>query len=134
MSAKAEKAAITVCTVILVILAVIGVFIIAAWAIVTLGDQFFTTVDSDNYYNDYSSTAVLPTLTGADFDYYEASEPGGYIAVIKPEVLEDLTAGGVHEVVVDLNVNDSYFGGNTQLIGVAASSFRTTKACFSHTK
>ena len=37
MSAKAEKAAITVCTVILVILAVIGVFIIAAWAIVTLG-------------------------------------------------------------------------------------------------
>ena len=38
MSAKAEKAAITVCTVILVILAVIGVFIIAAWAIVTLGD------------------------------------------------------------------------------------------------
>lgn len=38
MSAKAEKAAITVCTVILVILAVIGVFIIAAWAVVTLGD------------------------------------------------------------------------------------------------
>lgn len=88
-----------------------------------LGDQFFTTVDSDNYYNDYSSTAVLPTLTGADFDYYEASEPGGYIAVIKPEVLEDITARGVREVVVDLNVNDSYFGGNTQLIGVATSSF-----------
>ena len=88
-----------------------------------LGDQFFTTVDSDNYYNDYSSTAVLPTLTGADFDYYEASEMGGYIAVIKPEVLEDMKAGGVREVVVDLNVNDSYFGGNTQLIGVATSSF-----------
>lgn len=92
-----------------------------------LGDQFFTTVDSDNYYNDYSSTAVLPTLTGADFDYYEASEMGGYIAVIKPEVLEDLTAGGVREVVVDLNVNDSYFGGNTQLIGVATSSFAGLK-------
>ena len=88
-----------------------------------LGDQFFTTVDSDNYYNDYSSTAVLPTLTGADFDYYEASEMGGYIAVIKPEVLEDLTVSGVREVVVDLNVNDSFFGGNTQLIGVATSSF-----------
>ncbi len=88
-----------------------------------LGDQFFTTVDSDNYYNDYSSTAVLPTLTGADFDYYEVPEMGGYVAVIKPDVLADMKAGGVREVVVDINVNDGYFGGNTQFIGVAASGF-----------
>lgn len=88
-----------------------------------LGDQFFTTVDSDNYYNDYSSTAVLPTLTGADFDYYEVPEMGGYIAVIKHDVLADMKAGGVREVVVDINVNDGYFGGNTQFIGIATSSF-----------
>lgn len=88
-----------------------------------LGDQFFTTVDSDNYYNDYSSTAVLPTLTGADFDYYEVPEMGGYIAVIKHDVLADMKAGGVREVVVDINVNDAYFGGNTQFIGIATSSF-----------
>ncbi len=88
-----------------------------------LGDQFFTTVDSDNYYNDYSSTAVLPTLTGADFDYYEVPEMGGYVAVIKPDVLADMKAGGVREVVVDINVNDGYFGGNTQFIGIATSSF-----------
>ena len=88
-----------------------------------LGDQFFTTVDSDNYYNDYSDTAVLPTLTGKDFDYYDVPTMGGYVAFAKQEVLDELAAGGVREVVVDINVNDGYFAGNTQLIGVAASSF-----------
>lgn len=88
-----------------------------------LGDQFFTTVDSDNYYNDYSSTAVLTTLTGKDFDYYDVPSMGGYVAFVKQEVLDELAAGGVREVVVDINVNDGYFAGNTQLIGVAASGF-----------
>ncbi len=88
-----------------------------------LGDQFFTTVDSDNYYNDYSDTAVLPTLTGKDFDYYDVPTMGGYVAFVKQEVLDELAAGGVREVVVDINVNDGYFTGNTQLIGVAASGF-----------
>ena len=88
-----------------------------------LGDQFFTTVDSDNYYNDYSDTAVLPTLTGKDFDYYDVPSMGGYVAFVKQEVLDELAAGGVREVVVDINVNDGYFAGNTQLIGVAASGF-----------
>lgn len=88
-----------------------------------LGDQFFTTVDSDNYYNDYSSTAVLPTLTGKDFDYYDVPVMGGYVAMLKPDVLEDMKAGGVREVVVDINVNDGYFGSNTQFIGIATSSF-----------
>lgn len=88
-----------------------------------LGDQFFTTVDSDNYYNDYSSTAVLTTLTGKDFDYYDVPSMGGYIAFVKQDVLDELAAGGVREVVVDINVNDGYFAGNTQLIGVAASGF-----------
>lgn len=88
-----------------------------------LGDQFFTTVDSDNYYNDYSSTAVLPTLTGKDFDYYNVPVMGGYVAMLKPDVLEDMKAGGVREVVVDINVNDGYFGSNTQFIGIATSSF-----------
>ena len=88
-----------------------------------LGDQFFTTVDSDNYYNDYSDTAVLPTLTGKDFDYYDVPTMGGYVAFVKQEVLDELAAGGVREVVVDINVNDGYFAGNTQLIGVAASGF-----------
>lgn len=88
-----------------------------------LGDQFFTTVDSDNYYNDYSSTAVLPTLTGKDFDYYDVPVMGGYVAMLKPDVLEDMKASGAREVVVDINVNDGYFGSNTQFIGIATSSF-----------
>lgn len=88
-----------------------------------LGDQFFTTVDSDNYYNDYSDTVVLPTLTGKDFDYYDMPSMGGYVAFVKQEVLDELAVGGVREVVVDINVNDGYFAGNTQLIGVAASGF-----------
>ena len=88
-----------------------------------LGDQFFTTVDSDNYYNDYSDTTVPPTLTGKDFDYYDVPTMGGYVAFVKQEVLDELAAGGVREVVVDINVNDGYFAGNTQLIGVAASGF-----------
>lgn len=88
-----------------------------------LGDQFYTTVDTDNYYNDYSSTAVLPTLTGTDFDYYDVPVMGGYVAVIKPDVLADMKASGVREVVVDINVNDGYFGNNTQFIGIATSSF-----------
>lgn len=88
-----------------------------------LGDQFFTTVDSDNYYNDYSSTAVLPTLTGRDFDYYDVPSMGGYVAFIRQDVLDELAASGVREVVVDINVNDGYFAGSTQFVGVAASSF-----------
>lgn len=88
-----------------------------------LGDQFFTTVDSDNYYNDYSSTAVLPTLTGKDFDYYDVPVMGGYVAMLKPDVLADMKASGAREVVVDINVNDGYFGSNTQFIGIATSSF-----------
>lgn len=88
-----------------------------------LGDQFFTTVDSDNYYNDYSSTAVLPTLNGKDFDYYDVPVMGGYVAMLKPDVLEEMKTNGVREVVVDINVNDGYFGNNTQFIGIATSSF-----------
>ena len=80
-------------------------------------------MDSDNYYNDYSSTAVLPTLTGKDFDYYDVPVMGGYVAMLKPDVLEDMKASGVREVVVDINVNDGYFGSNTQFIGIATSSF-----------
>lgn len=87
-----------------------------------LGDPSFTTVDSDNYYNDYSSTAVLPTLTGSDFDYYELGT-GGYIAFVKQSVVDELKIAGVEEVAVDINCNDSFFIGDTDLVAIEASSF-----------
>lgn len=87
-----------------------------------LGDRYFTTVDSDNYFNDYSDTEVLPTLTGRDFDYYTIGT-GGYIAFVKQSVVDELTAAGVTEVAVDINANDSYFIGNTDFVAVQASSF-----------
>ena len=46
----------------------------------------------------YAFTTRDWTFTGANF-----AEMGGYIAVIKPEVLEDLTAGGVREVILATN-------------------------------
>lgn len=91
-----------------------------------LGDANYSTVDSDNYFNDYSSTEILPTLTASAFDYYTLSS-GGYVAKIKQSVLDTLHESKIHEIVVDINVNDNYFNGNRDFVGIMASSFNGLK-------
>ena len=88
-----------------------------------LGDSNYTTVTTDNIYNDYSSIAITPYLTARDFDYYLLSGTGGYIPKIKPEVLERLQTADVSGFVVTLDERDGMFAGGKKIIGISADSF-----------
>lgn len=88
-----------------------------------LGDSSYTTVPTDNIYNDYSEIEITPYLTSRDFNYYQLAGTDGYIPKIKPETLERLEASGANGFVVVFDERDGIFADGKKIVGITADSF-----------
>lgn len=75
----------------------------------------FTLIDTDNYYEDYTSVKVTQILGAKDFDYYFSEAYNGYVAIPKVSSLQIIEDD--EDVTITVNVNDTFFGSNRNIVG-----------------